>query len=45
MDADRVNIFHITNGDTIAVAVSHHFVFDFLPPANITLDQYLTDTT
>ena len=44
MNADRVNIFHITYGDTVAVAVTHHFVFNFFPAADITLNQDLSDT-
>ena len=37
--ADRINVFHVTNRDDIALAVTHHFVLDFLPARNALLDQ------
>ena len=31
MDTERVEVLHITDGDTVVVAVTYHFVLDFLP--------------
>ena len=31
MDAQRVEILHITDGDTVIIAITHHLVFYFLP--------------
>ena len=31
MDAQRIEVLHITYRDAIVIAVAHHFVFDFLP--------------
>ena len=42
MDAHRVDIFHIADGDTVAVAVPDHFVFDLLPAADIPFHQDFT---
>ena len=44
MNADRIDIFHITNGDHIARTVAHHFVFDFLPSCDASLHQDLSHT-
>ena len=29
VDADRVDVFHITDSDSSVVSIAHHFVFDF----------------
>ena len=44
MHTYRVNIFHITHSDTVAVSVPHHFVFDLFPPRNTALNEYLPHT-
>ena len=31
MDAQRVEVLHITDSDAIVVTVAHHLVFDLLP--------------
>ena len=31
MDTERVEVLHITDGDTVVVAVTDDFVLDFLP--------------
>ena len=31
MDAQRVEVLHITDGDTVIIAITHHLVFYFLP--------------
>ena len=41
VDADRVEVFHIADGDAVAVPVAHHLVFDFLPAGDAALDQHL----
>ena len=33
MNADGVEVFHITNGDTVIEAVTYHFIFHFFPAA------------
>ena len=42
--ANRVNVFHVADGDDIALAVTHDFVFDFLPACNTFLNQNLIYT-
>ena len=44
MYADRINIFHITYGDTVSGTVAHHLILDLLPACDTALDQNLTDT-
>ena len=39
MHANRVNVFHVADGDDIALAVTHDFVFDFLPARNALLHE------
>ena len=31
MDAQRVEVLHVTDGDTVVVAVAYHLVFNLLP--------------
>ena len=40
MYADRVEVLHITDGDTVAVLITHHFVFNLLPAGDAALNQY-----
>ena len=40
--AYRVNVFHITYGDAVAYAVTHYFIFDFLPAGNTSFHQNLS---
>ena len=44
MNPHRVNIFHITYGNAVALAVTHHLIFDFLPACDAAFDQNLSDT-
>ena len=41
MDAQRVEILHVTNRDAIIKTVAHHFVFHFLPALEALLYQNL----
>ena len=41
MNAHRIKVFHIADGDAIVVAVAHHLVFDLFPALEILLDQDL----
>ena len=41
MHAHRINVFHITNGDTVARAVTHDLILYFLPAGDTALHQYL----
>ncbi len=43
MDADGVNVFHITHDDTVVGIVTDHFIFDFLPAGNALFEQNLVD--
>ena len=44
MDADRVNIFHVADGNYIACAVTHYLVLDLFPSCNAALYQNLSYT-
>ena len=41
MDAQRVEVFHVADGDAVVKAVAHHLVFDFFPAAQRFLDEHL----
>ena len=41
MDADRVEVLHVTYGDDIARRIAHYLVLDFLPAGDASLDQNL----
>ena len=41
MDAQRVEVLHITDGDTVVVTVPHHLVFNFFPSLEGLLDKNL----
>src|SRR5437867_8066652 len=42
MDAHRIEIFHVTDGDTVIVGVTHDLVFDFLPAFEELLNKNLS---
>ena len=44
VDADRVNVLHVTDGDGVALVVAHYLVLDFLPACDALLDQNLVNT-
>ena len=44
MDTDRIDIFHITYGNTVSCTVAHNFVLDFFPAADTSFYQNLSDT-
>ena len=44
MDADRIDIFHVTYGNTVSCTVAHNFVLDFFPAADTSFYQNLSDT-
>ena len=41
MDAQRVEVFHVADRDTIVIAVAHHLIFYFLPTFQTLLHQDL----
>jgi len=41
MDAERVEILHVTHRDTVVVTVSHHLIFYLFPAFQTLLHQYL----
>ena len=41
MDAQRVEILHVTNGDTVVVPVAHDLIFDLFPSLQGLLYQHL----
>ena len=41
MDAERVEVLHVADGDTVVVLVAHHLVFDFLPAFQRLFDEHL----
>ncbi len=38
MNADRINIFHITNRDARICMISHHFIFNFFKACHAPFD-------
>ena len=43
MHAYGVKVFHITDSDTVIIAITHDLVFDFLPAGHAALNQHLTN--
>ena len=41
VDAHRVDVLHVTDGDAVVAPVAHHLVFNLLPAAQALLDQHL----
>jgi hypothetical protein len=41
VNAHRVDVLHVTDGDAVVAPVAHHFVLNLLPAAQILLDQHL----
>ena len=41
MDAERVEVFHIADCDAVVEAVTHNFIFHFLPPFKTFLNEHL----
>ena len=41
MNTQRVEVFHITNCDTVVETVAHHFIFHFFPTTKRFFHQYL----
>ena len=44
MHAHRVNVFHITDGDTGAVSVPHYLVLNLFPAGDAALHEHLSHT-
>ena len=44
MHSDRINIFHITNCNTVSGCVSHHFIFNLFPTCDTALYKHLSHT-
>ena len=43
VDAHRVEVFHVADGDAVIGGVAHDLVLDFFPAAHALLDQHLVD--
>ena len=43
MDAHRVQVLHVADGDGGIVLIPHHFVFDFLKALDAFLNQHFPD--
>ena len=41
MDAQWIEVFHVTYGDTVVVTVTNHLVLNLLPTLQTLLYQYL----
>ncbi len=41
VDAERVEVLHVADGDTVVVAVAHNFVLNFLPALERFLNEHL----
>ena len=41
VDAERVEVLHVADGDAVVVAVAHHLILHFLPALETLLDKYL----
>ena len=44
MYTNRIQVFHITNGDAVACTVTHYFVLDFFPSGDTSFYQNLAHT-
>ena len=44
MNTNRIQIFHITYGNAISVAVAHYLILDLFPSGNTSLHKNLTYT-
>ena len=44
MYTDRIDIFHVTHGDTVAVRITHYLILDLFPACDTTLNQHLAYT-
>ena len=44
MYADRIDVLHVTYGNTVAVRITHYLVLNFLPSGDAALYKNLTDT-
>ena len=43
VDADRVEVLHVADGDAVVVAVAHDLVLDLFPAGDAALDEHLAD--
>ena len=41
MDAQRVEVLHVADGDAVVVTVAHHLILDLFPPLERLLDEEL----
>ena len=41
VDAERVEVLHVADGDAVVVAVAHHLILHFFPALETLLDKYL----
>jgi hypothetical protein len=43
VDAHRVEVLHVADGDAVVAEVAHHLVLDLLPALEVLLDEHLGD--
>ncbi len=41
MNTDGINVLHVADRDDVSGGIAHHLVFDFLPAADVALNQHL----
>ena len=41
VDTERIEILHIADSDAVVIAISHHFILDFLPSAQRFFHEHL----
>ena len=44
MNTNRIDIFHVADGDHISGAITHYLVLDLFPACDAPLHQYLAHT-
>ena len=44
VNANRIDVLHITYGDAVAVGIAHYLILDFLPACDTALYQHLSHT-
>ena len=43
VNANWVKVFHVADGDTVIITITHYLILDFLPASYTALDKNLTD--
>ena len=43
MNADRIDVLHVADGDAVSCTVPHNLVLDFFPSGDASFNKYLAD--